>query len=417
VARSVPWIPLVLLVTSPLAAAPPRAGGEFQVNTYTTDLQLATAVASDASGRFVVLWTSLGAIGVGQDGDNHGVFGQRFDADGTPLGAEFQVNVHTTHAQSDSAAAIGPAGNFVVVWASFGGQDGDSGGIFGRQFDASGSPVGGEFQVNQYTTGNQFGPAIAADAAGNFVIAWTSLGPALQIRARRFDSELVPGIETPLNSSVGTRDAPALAMNPDGTFTAAWNSFGQDGSDWGVFGRRFDATLTPVSGEFAVNTYTSLDQDRVDVVTTGGGAFAAVWQSETQDGSGFGVFARRFDAAGNALGVEFAVNTHTNDRQQAPQIAADRNGGFLVVWESWTQEGPASPGVYARSFDAAGDALDATDFRVNTNTPLQQRRPSVASDADGRFVVGWHGWPSDGDGHYNIHAQRFGDLIFKDGFQ
>jgi uncharacterized membrane protein len=33
---------------------------------------------------------------------------------------------------------------------------------------------GAEFQVNTYTTDHQTSPAVAADAAGNFVVVWES---------------------------------------------------------------------------------------------------------------------------------------------------------------------------------------------------------------------------------------------------
>jgi hypothetical protein len=33
--------------------------------------------------------------------------------------------------------------------------------------------LGGEFQVNTYTTGYQQGPSVASDPSGNFVVAWT----------------------------------------------------------------------------------------------------------------------------------------------------------------------------------------------------------------------------------------------------
>ena len=74
------------------------AGGEFQVNTYTYDLQRDAAVASDGAGNFVVVWEG----GYSQDGSGRGVFGQRFDATGTPLGSEFQANTFSTNDQKDA---------------------------------------------------------------------------------------------------------------------------------------------------------------------------------------------------------------------------------------------------------------------------------------------------------------------------
>lgn len=40
----------------------------------------------------------------------------------------------------------------------------------------TGSPRGTEFQVNTTTTGYQGYPAVAADAIGNFVVAWSGDG-------------------------------------------------------------------------------------------------------------------------------------------------------------------------------------------------------------------------------------------------
>jgi hypothetical protein len=68
-------------------------------------------------------------------------------------------------------------GNFAVVWHSsrYGGGLLDSG-VFAQQFDASGDPVGSEFRVNSYTTGDQRGPAIASSPDENFVVVWQSAG-------------------------------------------------------------------------------------------------------------------------------------------------------------------------------------------------------------------------------------------------
>src|SRR5262245_57507468 len=81
-----------------LAVLPDRAdcqpvGSEFQVSTYTLNSQRpksGSAIASDANENFVVVWQSSA-----QDGSQYGIFGQRFDGAGAPLGAEFRVNVFT----------------------------------------------------------------------------------------------------------------------------------------------------------------------------------------------------------------------------------------------------------------------------------------------------------------------------------
>jgi hypothetical protein len=54
-------------------------------------------------------------------------------------------------------------------------------------FALSQVPVGAEFQVNTYSSGDQFAPQIASDAAGNFVVAWSGYqdGSFLDAFARR----------------------------------------------------------------------------------------------------------------------------------------------------------------------------------------------------------------------------------------
>jgi hypothetical protein len=77
-------------------------GSEFQVNTYTTNNQGAVPfgghlIASDSSGDFVVVWNSQY-----QDGDGYGIFAQRYDSLGGPVGTTkagaFSANATTVPA-------------------------------------------------------------------------------------------------------------------------------------------------------------------------------------------------------------------------------------------------------------------------------------------------------------------------------
>jgi hypothetical protein len=182
-----------------------RRGGEFRVNTFTTGLQFQPAVVAQPNGDFVVVWTSGSSYDfVGQDGSASGVFLQRFDDQGAPQGGEQQVNTFTRGPQWLPSADMAPDGSMVVVWQSgarFGvpTQDGDGRGIFGQCYDGTGSRAGNEFQVNTYTTGDQSEPAVGMDAAGRFVVTWTSYGydqpqdgDRSGVFARRFQSNTTP---------------------------------------------------------------------------------------------------------------------------------------------------------------------------------------------------------------------------------
>jgi hypothetical protein len=146
------------------------SGAEFRINIYTAGDQTSPEVDSDGTGDFVVVWQSSA-----QDGSGLGVFGQRFAASGAAVGAEFRINTYTTLDQSRQSIALDSSGDFVVVWQSAG-QDGSANGVFGQRYSAAGTPLGAEFRVNTYVVSDQVGPSVAADDSGDFVVVWSSLG-------------------------------------------------------------------------------------------------------------------------------------------------------------------------------------------------------------------------------------------------
>src|SRR5581483_10415071 len=90
----------------------------------------------------------------------------------------FRVNTYTTGIQAEAALAIDANGDFVIAWSSFGEDDfvNRSYGVFAQRYNAAGVAQGGEFQVNSTTVGNQRSPFVALDGSGDFVIAWMSQG-------------------------------------------------------------------------------------------------------------------------------------------------------------------------------------------------------------------------------------------------
>ena len=373
------------------AMAAAQVGPDFQVNTYTTGHQLSEGIAVDGSGNFVVAWDSY------QDASARGIFGQRFDGSGAFLGSEFQVNTWETSDQRVPVVDFDDSGNFVVAWWGHD-QDGSNTGIFGQRFDASGSPVGSEFQVNSWTTSTQWYPAIASEGNGDFVIVWegdSQDGSGTGIFGQRFDASGGPlGSEFRINGwTTGSQRLPSISMNGTGDFVVVWQSDGQDGSAWGIFGQRFDDLGVAAGSEFRINTWTSADQRSPAVACDEEGDFVVVWQS-LQDSFGWAVIGQRFDAGGTPVGSEFLVNTFTVNHQGEPAVASDPGGNFVVVWQSYTQDS-SGDGVFAQRFDASG-ARVGSEFRANTFTSSWQSFPVVGSDNDGNFVVAWQSDGQDG---------------------
>jgi len=379
-------------------------GGEFRVNTYTMGYQAYPAVAAAPAGDFVVAWAGVqnGAL----DPD---VFAQRFAASGSPLGPEFRVNSFTTGQQLFPVLASDPSGNFVILWNSDG-QDGSSFGVFGQRFAASGAPLGSEFRVNTFTTSFQALPSVAFDPLGGFVTVWQGYGQdgaSWGVFGQRYGPAGVPlGPEFRVNSSTsGFQYFPALAADGAGNFVVAWQDEGLGGAGVGVFGQRYAASGSPLGPEFRVNTYTTGLQIYPSVAADTTGNFIVVWVSHGQDGSLTGIFAQRWSAAGQALGPEFRANTYTPDHQYLTDVASDASGNFVLVWASDEQDG-SGPGVFAQRYEGGGAPL-GPEFRVNTFTPDGQGRPSVGADAPGRFVVVWDSRGS----QFGIFGQRYAPIL------
>ena len=309
-------------------------------------------------GRFVITWTSEN-----QDGSGSGIYGQLYDASGAAVGGEFLINETTTGTQDASSVAMADDGTFVVVWQSEG-VDVDGLAIVGRRFGADGVALGGEFDVNDYETGNQGGARIAMDAAGNFVVTWTSVG--------------------------------------------------QDGSGTGIYAQRFDRTGEPRGTEIAVTTETLNDQRDSSIAMAADGSFVIVWRSDVQDGSSGGIFGQRFAADGSALGAEFQLNTTTANDQFAPEVAMNDAGDFVVAWASQLQDG-SDAAIVLRSYAADGTATSG-EVQANTTTTNAQSLPTIAMDAAGGFTIAWQSAMQDGDAG-GIYAQRFTQTTNEEGGQ
>src|SRR5688500_7259612 len=277
-------------------------GDETLVNDTTAGTQSTTfeshkAIASDGSGRYVVVWSGAGAD------DPDGIYARLYDAAG-PLGGSFPVNTTTGGTQSEPAVAMDDAGAFVVVWTSAG-TDGSGRGVRGQRFSAAGLPQG-EFQVNAVAGGDQFQPSVAADADGDFVVTWTSENT--------------------------------------------------DGAGYGIAARRFDAAGVPQgAGQFNVNAYTGGNQVYSRVAMDDAGNFTVVWQSDYLPTSSIGIFGQRYTAAGAAIGSWWVVNTTTGGFQLAPAVAMNGSGQFVVAWTSDSQDGAGNGrGIYAPRYAAGG---------------------------------------------------------------
>jgi hypothetical protein len=224
-----------------------KTGADALVNTYTTKGQGAPTVTALADGGWVVTWTSDG-----QDGSSYGIYQQRYDALGGKAGAETLVNTYVTGLQYSSTVTGLADGGWVVTWSSSN-QDGSGVGIYQQRYDVDGGKDGGETRVNTFTTGDQGHAAVTALADGGWVVTWTSNGQDGDfdgVYQQRYaaDGHTVGG-ETQVNIfTTHDQDYSAVTALPDGGWVVTWQTFGQDGSGTAIYQRHFAPTVTADAG-------------------------------------------------------------------------------------------------------------------------------------------------------------------------
>jgi hypothetical protein len=320
------------------------------------------------------------------------------------LGAEFQVNSYTLDAQTNAAVGIDATGAFVVAWVDFDQDGGPVTGIRAQRFNPAGVKLSTEFQVNAYTIGTQHAPAVGMRSTGEFVIVWQSSGQdgsQYGLFGRRYSSSGV-ALAAEFRINTYTPDAqrvPAVGVDGDGDFVVVWRSDGQDGSLGGVFGRRFNSAGGAQSVEFQVNTVTAYVEAYPAIATLSDGRFVVAWHG----GFDREIFAQRFSSAGTRLGGELMVNEFTSGLQSYPSLV-NADGGFVIAWQSVGQDG-AAEGVFARRFSSLGSSLGG-EFMVPTFTLAAQADPQVTISANGGFVVSWTSATQDGESD-GIFARRF----------
>ncbi len=360
-------------------------------------VQADTQVVALEDGGHLVVWAEYDSGG----SNSYDVFMRRYDAGGEAVGAEAKLNTTTANDQFHPSVAVLDDGGWVAVWQSYQ-TNGDNSreGIVGQRFAANGDAVGGEFLVNQTTNSVQLRPQVTALANGGFAVTWNSdtASNLYDVLARVYaaNGQAVTNEFTVNTTTAGyqyTRGfvSENIAGLSDGSFVIVWmDNNNADGSGSGIFARRFAADGSALdTSEVQVNTTTVSTQDYASVAALSDGGYVVTWgDANSADGSGWGVFQQRFAANGDTVGGEEQVNSFTYSTQYLPKVVGLDGGGWVVVWQSYGVTGDSSYEISGQRYDADGNAVGG-EFIVNDRIPGNQEWPSIAERDDGALVVTW----------------------------
>lgn len=318
-------------------------GDEFQINTIRTGNQTEPAIAIDDAGLLLIAWQGPGA-----DGDED-IFARILDPNNHPITDELAVNTDAIGRQLYPNVAAGTDGTFIVVWESqLPDELGGNAAIRGQRFNSSGVPIGQEFWISESIYDCRY-PDIAADATGHFAVTWTQDRTSDTIRACLFDPNGVPTTE-PFGVSlaaIASITRPSIAMSASGAFVIAWDGDPNRASLDDIHARCFAPDGTPRSGPFLVNSLRKGPQQWPQVAMTDVNEFTVVWQHEHDDPNlATDIFARRLDIDGRPIDVETKLNGYVAGKQRYPEVAMALDGSLIAAWESDDQDG-SGYGIFA----------------------------------------------------------------------
>ncbi|MCV6622907.1 MAG: Ig-like domain-containing protein [Cellvibrionaceae bacterium] len=233
---------------------------------------------------------------------------------------------------------------------------------------------------------------IAALEDGGYVVSFAQLsdieGNGFDIYAQRYNAagEKVGEAFLVNQEQVGNQSHSDAVGLDDGGFVLTWQSEDQDGDKLGVYARRYDADGQAMGDEILINEFTQSNQSLAEITALEGAGFAVTWMSEEQDGSGLGVFLRIYDSNGEAISSDIQVADNAFSHQVMPSITTLSNGNIVLSWQDH-QLGEAGI-IRASIYSATGELLQS-NFDISSSAAAQQW-PFISALDDGGFAVSWH---------------------------
>jgi hypothetical protein len=439
-------------------------GNAVRVNNFTSGHQASPSVARDATGDFVVTWTSLRTYDdathtfIEQDGSRNGVYARRFHADATPKGKEFRVNDITLSDQSAMDLAMNADGSFVVIWTS-------DAALHATRYGADGHVLGPSTRLDENAAIGHPVPIlqaqVALDADGDFAVAWSEYDRESKkkaIVARRFhaDGSSVTGAikvavapaSLVLDSTglveleyVPNLSDPHVVSEPDGDFVVSWQSQTDlEGSvylgcrycatgTYGQFGpsriraRRYGASGLPAGlpntvargAEYelfvlrgAIDTGLALGNDPSTsaMMRLADGTLRFAWQVNH-------VLAEpiiRMRAATANIVPQLLSSRIANGYTHSVALGTSANGGFVVAADhpDTTIGGNETRRVILHAFDGKGVELPSPAEFVRRNRAYYYEIPiDLAGGDDGRQVLSYSGSSKGDRAHLDVFVRRF----------
>jgi hypothetical protein len=321
-------------------------GEEFQVNSNITGNQTEPAVATGTAAGFIVTWQGPGIT----DPNREDIFARWFDPNGLPTSDDIQVNKDTPGRHICPKVAINHSGESIIIWESVDYPEEGDRTICGRLFDSIGMELGDEVVISGEMSPCRY-PDVAMDPNGNYVVVWMVDKSSNSIMAGLFNADGSAKTEPFKVDTAAFKSVtqPSVAMDETGCFIVTWDGDPNLASLDDIHARMFDPNGMALSEQFIVNATTEQAQQNPKAAMNGSGEFVIVWEGRIDPNvNARDIFCQRFDGSGQPIGSEFRLNTTMAGDQRSPAVAIGPDGRFVTVWQSDEQDGSGF-GIFGRS--------------------------------------------------------------------
>ena len=307
---------------------------------------------------------------------------------------QFTVN-NATGSQFDPELIYYSNGDIAVSYTSAQGASNDA--YYQRVDGETGDLIGGPVLFNSGTgAGDDEGATDLAVLNSGFVILvnedddggldqnveWGRINP---INGAAVDlNNTVPAA----NQATDVQSTPVVAALTGGRYVVAYTDQHQGSTtNTNANFTLYESNGTEVLSRIAGGNTTAEPVNSPEVAGLTNGNFVMVWRQDATAGAGenFNIRAARFDANGNPVGAEIAVDSES-DSQFDPAVVGLPGGGFAVAWQDQTNGSTTDSNIELSVYNSAGGLV--RNLTVD-NPALDAFRPALSVISDNYFMVTW----------------------------
>lgn len=349
----------------------------FQVNTDEgSGHQYNPAICTTDNSYFFIVWEDY------RNG-NADIYVQSIKPDGFSSGENHKVNETNDNSfQGYPQIGIDSKGKFFIVWED---RRNNAYNIYGQRFNADGQPLGKNFIISNgdnINLRNRF-PKLAMNQFGNSIVAWiVSNDFGIDIYARRYNSNgLALGNSFKVNDDDGFivgldhlyENEFAIGIDNSNNYVISWTEYRNHQA--GISYKVYNSNGIPIKNVDRVNFDDYVHVFDYSMCMGPNGYFVISWVNWKNEGND-NIYAQLYNSFGNPIGNNLLINDVPGSiyRHLPPTLSMDINGDFCIAWQD-NRNGNYD--IYGQMYSSSGQLIDS-NFKINSNQVISdQKDPSI----------------------------------------